>query len=128
MDNSPIPPLNIPQNHWQLYTENKASWNAMLSALESAKRTIDLEQFIFLKDEIGEKFIEVCARKAKEGVRVRFLWDAAGSFTFFGNSIVEELRKKGIELVFFKKLLPAFNRLHKMESYYFRNHRRSVIV
>ncbi len=114
--------------NWQLYTNNENGWQAMLSACEFANKSIELEQFIFIKDEIGEKFIEVCTRKAQQGVKVRFLWDAAGSFTFSGNKTAEELKKRGIELVFFKKLVPAFNRLHKLESYYFRNHRRSLII
>jgi cardiolipin synthase A/B len=114
--------------NWQLYTQNENGWQAMLSACELATKSIDLEQFIFLRDPIGEKFIEVCTRKAQEGVKVRFLWDAAGSFTFFGTSNAENLRKKGIELVFFKSLIPQFKKLHKIESYFFRNHRRSLII
>lgn len=115
-------------NNWQLYTDNEKAFEAMLSACEMATESIDLEQFIFFKDSAGERFIDICTKKAAQGVKVRFLWDAAGSFNFFGSSIAEELRKKGIELVFFKRLIPTFNRLHKFESYYFRNHRRSLVI
>ncbi len=117
-------------NHttWNLYTTNPEAWEAMLKACERAQKTIDMEQFLFTADEIGNRFIEVCARKAIEGVKVRFLWDAAGSFSFFGSSILEDLKKKGIELIFFKTLLPRFFKMHDYRSWYFRNHRRTLVV
>ncbi len=113
---------------WKIYTTNPEAWNAMLQACERAEKSIDLEQFIFVADKIGEKFIDVCARKAKEGVKVRFLWDAAGSFSFFGSSIVEDLKNKGIELTFFKTLLPGLSTFHDFRSWYFRNHRRTLVI
>ena len=116
------------ETKWQFYTSNEESWEAMLGACREAKESIDLEQFIFVADEIGNKFIEVCAERAEAGVRVRFLWDAAGSFSFFGSSIVSDLKKKNIELVFFKTLFPGFFTMPNYRSWYFRNHRRTLII
>lgn len=113
---------------WRFYTTNDAGWNAMLEACEAAKTSIDLEQFIFITNEIGRKFIDVCIKKAKEGVRVRFLWDAAGSFSFYGSSIAEELKKNNIELIFFQTLFPSILKVHNYKSWYFRNHKRALIV
>lgn len=113
---------------WNFYTNNPATWDAMIAACESATTSIDFEIFIFTTDEIGTRFIEVCARKASQGVKVRFLWDAAGSFTLFKSSTVVDLRKKGIHLVFFKTLLPSFFSIHDYKSWYFRNHRRTLVV
>ncbi len=117
-----------PQTLWKLYTTNESGWEAMIEACEHAKISIDLEQFIFITNEIGKRFIEVCARKAAEGVKVRFLWDAAGSFSFFGSSIASELKGKGIELIFFKTLLPSIFELHRYKSWYFRNHKRTLVI
>jgi cardiolipin synthase len=100
----------------------------MLAACEQAEKSIDLEQFIFVNDVIGKQFMEVCSKKAMEGVRVRFLWDAAGSFNFFGSNIADNLKKKGVELVFFKTLVPGFFRLHDYRSWFLRNHRRTLVV
>lgn len=116
------------ETYWKLYTENEEGWEAMLAACESAEKSIDLEQFIFITDDIGKRFIEVCARKASQGVKVRFIWDAAGSFTFFGSSIIEDLKNKGIELIFFKTLFPNFFEIHNYKSWYFRNHRRTLVI
>jgi len=84
---------------WKLYTDGEDTWQAMIAACEKAEHSIDLEQYIFVNDEIGKKIIDVCVRKAAQGVHVRFLWDAAGSFNLFGSALAGELRTKGIDLV-----------------------------
>ncbi|HEY9583892.1 MAG TPA: phospholipase D-like domain-containing protein [Candidatus Paceibacterota bacterium] len=113
---------------WELYTSNEETLKAMIEACEEAKETIELEQFICLADDFGGRLIDICARKAQEGVRVRFIWDAIGSFSFFGSNIAEDLKKKGVEIVFFKTLFPSFFEFHNYRSWYFRDHRRALIV
>jgi cardiolipin synthase len=92
---------------WKLYYANEEAWYSMLTDCAAAQKSIVLEQFIFVNDEFGQKLINICAERAAEGVKVRFLWDAAGSFTFFGTGIADDFRKKGIELVFWKTLIPS---------------------
>lgn len=113
---------------WNFYTTNESGWEAMLKACRDAKVSIDLEQFIFETNDIGQRFLEVFVKKAKEGVKVRLLWDAAGSFSFYGSSIIEELKRQNIELLFFKKLFPSLLKVHNYKSWYFRNHKRTLIV
>lgn len=113
---------------WQLYTSNEDAWASMLSDCAKAKESIDLEQFIFYKDDFGEELIDVCKKRAKEGVKVRFLWDAIGSFTFDGASIKKELSESGIELVFWQTLIPSFFKLPNYESWFWRNHRRTMVI
>jgi cardiolipin synthase len=113
---------------WKLYNDGEDTWQAMIAACEKAEHGIDLEQYIFVNDEIGKKIIDVCVRKAAEGVHVRFLWDAAGSFNLFGSSLVEDLRKKGIDLVFFKTLVPGFFKVPDYRSWFFRDHRKTLII
>lgn len=116
------------ETNWKLYTSNEQTLQAMIESCEQAKETIDLEQFIFVIDNFGNKLIEVCSRKAKQGVKVRFIWDSAGSFSFMGSEIIENLKDKGIELVFFKTLLPSIFDAPNYRSWYFRNHRRTLII
>lgn len=119
---------SVAKTSWSLYTENDLIIESMLAACENAKESIDLEQFIFITDEIGQRFIDVCIKKASQGVKIRFLWDAAGSFSFYGSNIVEHLKEKNIVLVFFKTLLPSFFEYHNYRSWYLRNHRRTLVV
>ncbi len=117
-----------PNTTWKFYTSNPEAWEAMLEACQNATTSIDFEIFIFTPDRIGQRFIEVCAAKVAEGVKVRFIWDAAGSFTLFATSVKEELERKGIQLLFFKTLLPHIFTIHDYHSWYFRNHRRTLVV
>ena len=113
---------------WKLYTDGEDTWQAMIAACEKAEHSIDLEQYIFVNDEIGAKIIDVCVRKAAQGVHVRFLWDAAGSFNLFGSALATELRAKKIDLIFFKTLIPGFFKVPDYRSWFFRDHRKTLIV
>jgi len=113
---------------WKLFAANEEAWYAMLSDCARAKKSIVLEQFIFANDEFGQKLINVCEERAKAGVDVRFLWDAAGSFTFFGTDIAGELRTKGIKLLFWKTLVPSYFKVPNIRSWFLRNHRRTLVV
>ena len=113
---------------WKLYADNKEAWFSMLSDCARAEKSIVLEQFIFVNDEFGEKLINVCAERAAAGVKVRFLWDAAGSFTFWGTNIADELKSKGIELLFWKTLIPSYFKVPNFRSWYLRNHRRTLVI
>lgn len=115
-------------NSWELYSKNKQAWQAMLDDCASAKESIVLEQFIFVKDEFGQKLLDICKKRAKDGVKIRFLWDAAGSFTFRGSNIVEELKNSGIELLFWRTLIPDFFKVPNFRFWYFRNHRRTLVI
>ncbi len=115
-------------NTWKLYSDNEEVWQTMLIDCANAKKSIVLEQFIFVNDNFGQKLIDICKNRAKDGVDVRFLWDAAGSFTFWGSELVEELRKAGIKLIFWKTLIPGFFKVNKIRSWFFRNHRRTLVI
>ena len=56
-----------------------AAYPAMLSAFESAERTISLSTYIFDNDANGRRFVEALGRAVARGVKVRVLIDAAGS-------------------------------------------------
>lgn len=113
---------------WTLFASNEEAWQAMLADCAKAEKTIVLEQFIFSNDEFGQKLIDVCAERAAAGVKVRFLWDAAGSFTFWGSNIASDFRDKRIELLFWKTLIPSYFKVPNFRSWYLRNHRRTLVI
>ena len=53
----------------------------MLEAIQSARRTIDLEIYIFADDHVGRQMLDALVRAAERGLRVRVLADAFGSMT-----------------------------------------------
>jgi len=117
-----------PPTSWTLYATNQEAWDAMLNDCRNATQSIVLEQFIFAPDDFGQKLIDVCVERATRGVEVRFLWDAAGSFLFFGSNLAKELRKKGIELLFWKKLIPDYLKFPNYRAWFLRNHRRTLVI
>lgn len=116
------------ETDWELYASNDEMWLAMLADCAKAEKSIVLEQFIFVYDDFSQKLINICAERAKAGVEVRFLWDAAGSFTFFGTGITEDLRSKGIQVLFWKTLIPSYFKVPDIRSWYLRNHRRTIVI
>ncbi len=110
----------------QFYTKTGDAWESMLRDIEGAQKSIDIEQYIFSIDVIGTKFLDLLQKKVLQGVRVRLLLDAAGSWTFFRSSIVDRLRKIGIEIRFFNPIQPW--RIDLFTSNFFRNHRKIMII
>jgi cardiolipin synthase A/B len=117
-----------PETSWKIYDKNEEAWEAMIADCKKAKKIIVLETLIFVTDEYGQRLIDVCAERAAAGVKVRFLWDAWGSFSFFGSSIVTDLKKKGIELIFWKTIIPNYYKASNFRSWFFRNHRRTLVI
>jgi cardiolipin synthase len=113
---------------WILYASNEEAWAAMLDDCASAEKSIVLEQYIFVNDEFGKKLIDVCVERASKGVKVRFLWDAEGSFTIHGSDIAKDLGKKGIDLIFWKTLIPSYSKVPNWRSWLLRNHRRTLVI
>jgi cardiolipin synthase len=117
-----------PATSWQLYASNEDAWASMLKDCSEAKESILLEQFIFYNDEFGNKLLNIFIERAKAGVKVKLLWDAAGSFSLFGSDMVKTLREHNIELVFWRKLIPSYQDAPNIRSWFLRNHRRTLVI
>jgi cardiolipin synthase len=105
------------------YYEGGPAFDAMLEAIRSAKHHIHLETFIFQPDETGNLFLEALTQKAKEGVEVRLLYDAMGSFRFHRKKLTAFLAAGGKSSVFFP--LNPFRRRLQINM---RNHRKILVV
>ena len=55
--------------------ENYPAWEA---AIGDARDTVHMEMYIIHPDEVGRRFVDLLAAKAREGVRVRLLYDWFG--------------------------------------------------
>ena len=119
--------FNHPKTSWKIYTSPPPTWTDMLSACKTAKKSIELEEYIFVDDSIGRQFIDICREKAKEGVKVRFLCDTAGSFPFYGSTFINNLQKDGIEVQFFNTFVPVIWKSH-YSWWFFRDHRKLMVI
>ena len=100
--------------------ENYPAW---LDAIRSARERIHLEVYILADDEVGRQFAAALVAKAREGVRVRLVYDWLGAFTKAGRSFWRRLRDGGVEVRTFNppSLLAPLDVVR-------RNHRKSIVV
>jgi len=112
---------------WKFYTTSETAWEGMLRSCREAKETIDLEQYIFSgSDAVGRAFVDLLLVKAKEGVAVRLLLDAAGSFGLYRGALCRELKAGGIRVAFHQGIIaPAVKKLFPLVL---RDHRKLLVV
>ncbi len=111
-------------NRIDLLENGDAIFPAMLTAIASAKRTVDFEAYIFWSGEIGSRFRDALAQRAGKGVAVRILLDAVGSGSQkLKARDVDVLRRAGCRVEFFHSKKPW-----EVWVLDHRNHRRVLVV
>ncbi|MCC6503702.1 MAG: cardiolipin synthase B [Deltaproteobacteria bacterium] len=96
-----IPRLTEGQENFILFTEGDELYESMLSSIASAERSIRLESYILADDEVGRRFAEALVERARAGIEVRVLVDAAGSLFWGSGSFGRTLRNKGLRVRYF---------------------------
>lgn len=91
--------------------------------LTQAQHSIHLMTFILGRDVVGRHIVQLLAKRAKEGVKVRFLLDGLGCFRSAG-SFCDPIRQAGGEVVKFMPVMP----LQTPHSANLRNHRKIAII
>jgi len=95
---------------------------SMLAAIRDAKRTINLEFYIYWDGEIGRKFAEALAEKARAGVAVKVILDAVGSAQM-SQSLINFMARNGIDLEWYHPL-----RWYTLSTLNHRTHRKLLVV
>jgi cardiolipin synthase len=95
---------------------------AMLKAIAQAQSSITIEAYIYWAGDIGKRFAEALAARAKAGIGVKILLDAVGSSTI-GDEILEILEKGGCQLAWYNPARP-----YSIGRFNHRTHRKSLIV
>jgi cardiolipin synthase len=94
-------------NRIETLSDKKQFWPSLMNDLEKAKSSIHITLFGFQGDAWGKKVTNLLARKVSEGVKVRMIVDALGArmhwyFKHSNKDFIEEIRKKGIEVILTK--------------------------
>jgi cardiolipin synthase len=95
---------------------------AMLAAIRAAKRTINLEFYIYWDGEIGRKFAEALAERARAGVEVKVILDSVGSAQM-SQSLIDFMLRNGIDLEWYHPL-----RWYTLSRFNHRTHRKLLVV
>ncbi|MED2971026.1 MULTISPECIES: cardiolipin synthase [unclassified Fictibacillus] len=110
-------------NSVEIFTDGGKKFENLIQDIERAEHHIHLQYYIIKKDNLGRKIRDVLVEKAKQGVKVRVLYDELGSRRLT-KRFFSELRKAGGEVeVFFPTRFAFIN--FRMN---YRNHRKIVII
>lgn len=110
-------------NAAELLVDGEATFGAIFAAIEAAESYVLADFYIIRDDGLGREFKRRLLAKAAEGVTVRVLYDALGSYGL-PHRYLEELRDGGVEI----KNFHAIRRSHSRLQVNFRSHRKVVVV
>lgn len=110
-------------NRVKVLQNGKATFNSLYETLKGAVHSIHLEYYIFENDRIGRQVEKIIAKKAREGVEVRLIYDGVGTLWTEG-SIFRRLRRAGVQVECFMPV--AFPWLTSRVNY--RNHRKIAVI
>ena len=112
-------------NDVKIYKNGIEKFKDLLEDINNAKETINLEYFIIKESEIGNKVKDALIAKAKQGVKIKILYDDVGCWRFrIRSKFLKEMKKNNIEV---KPFIPnRFPILIGKLNY--RNHRKIVVI
>lgn len=107
----------------QLFTEGREFYAAQLEAIARARRSIELESYIFHDDRVGRMYLDALTESARAGAEVRLLLDAAGNW-HVAKRFFRPLLEAGGRVFFFR----SFSQRHFLWWAIYRNHRDLLVV
>lgn len=105
------------------FPNGSAKWEAMLTELEKAQEFIFLEYFIVDEGMMWGRILEILAKKAKEGVDVRVMYDGTCEFTTLPHDYPKRLKQLGIKCKMFSPVVPLLS-----THYNYRDHRKILVI
>lgn len=106
----------------ELLTEGEEFYRRWLEAIAQAQHSIELESYIFHDDAVGRMYLEALTERARAGVKVRLLLDAAGNW-HVARSFYRPLEAAGGRVFFFR----SFSSRRVWWAIY-RNHRDLLVL
>ncbi|WP_291967820.1 cardiolipin synthase [Maribacter sp.] len=119
--NSYFAPYN--GNKITLLNDGEEAFGAIFKAIEEAKEFIHLQYYILEEGMLLDKFHDLFAKKIKEGVEIRMLYDSFGSNSMRGKRVK---RFKDLGVKAFSTMPIRFGNLLFTLNY--RNHRKIIII
>lgn len=109
------------RNQVTLLNNGEEKFPALFQDLKQAQHHIHIEYYIFSKDDVGNRLIEILLKKLSEGVEVRIIIDGQGSRRI--KDLPKILKEKGAEVYTF---MPV--RFSSLAQANYRNHRKIVVI
>ena len=113
-------------NEMKLLKSGTAKFEALFEEVRKAKKYIHLEYFNFRNDSIANALFDLLEEKAKEGVKVRAMYDDFGNMSNnqpISSEMHNQIRERGIDLVIYDPIkFPWLNHI------FCRDHQKIVII
>ncbi len=110
-------------NQLLLLTDTKDAFREIEAAIAAAESSIHLEYYIWQPDRIGTKVRDLLVEKARQGVKVRFLYDTLGSMRLT-RKFLKPMLDAGIQVATF---VPG-QTFRERWSINLRSHRKIIVV
>lgn len=110
-------------NRAEVLTADEMAFARVEESLRGARQRIWAEYYLIRRDETGHRFLDILAAKAREGIEVRLIYDALGSFRM-SRPRVQAINAAGGHCVEFLPLNP----LRKRWAVHLRNHRKLIVI
>lgn len=88
----------IANNHVRLLKDARENYPAWLEAIKAAQHHVHFESYIIYEDDAGREFADALIAKAREGVRVRLIYDWMGGLRKASRQFWNRLRVGGVEV------------------------------
>lgn len=112
-----------PGNSLTVFSDGADKFEALKADIAAARKSVNLQYYIFENDTIGREIAAMLMQKASEGVKIRVIYDHVGSVHVSSN-FFRNMRRAGVEAYPFFKV--AFIPLASKVNW--RNHRKMVII
>lgn len=107
----------------QFFTAGRDKFESLFLDIGKATEHIHIEYYVWDDDVVGNLFKDLLINKSAEGVKIRVIVDAVGSWQV-KESFYEEFRLAGIEVEEYMKVkFPMFT-----SHFNYRNHRKIVVI
>lgn len=116
-------PLTV-GNALRILVDGPAAYRAMFDAIEAARDHVHIESYIFEDLAFDRRLSDLLARKARQGVQVRVIYDSFGSLDTPAE-FLHGLEAQGVALCEFNPINPLRARLLFVQH---RDHRKIVVV
>lgn len=110
-------------NRVELLIDGGATFDSMISAINSAQSCVLVQFYIVRDDTIGRRLRDALVAKARNGVQTFFLYDEIGCINLPA-AYLDIMRTKGVEVSGFRTTKGRSNRF----QINFRNHRKLLVV
>ncbi len=110
-------------NRIEVMDDTNRTFGAITEAIREAQETIHLEYYIWQPDKSGTQLRDLLIKKAEEGVKIRFLYDAVGSM-WLRRRFLRAMSAAGIHVAAFMQ----GKTIRERWSINLRNHRKIVVV